>query len=307
MTKSAPETDVSADFPFTLQAVDIFGSEMRYIEVGTASTATPTLLFLHGNSSSSYVWRNIIPALSNFRCVAPDLIGMGDSAKPQHLSYQFTDHYTFVSAFINAVIPSGPIVLIAHDWGTALGLHWGFQHRERLSGIVLMEFVRPFPEWKDFGDEETRKHWQTFRDPVKGRELIVDKNLIMGQMIAHGAKRGLSEKELRQYRKPFLEASSREPIWKWTTQIPIAGEPVDVFDIATRYEKWLEVTKMPKLLFWYEDAPLVNGDKMRDYLERMSNVISVDLGESGHFVQEDHPRRIAHEIQAWLSAKPFGQ
>lgn len=168
-----------------------------------------------------------------------------------------------------------------------------------------MEFVRPFPEWKDFSDEETRKHWQTFRDPIKGRELIVNQNVIMGQMIAHGAKRGLSEEELKHYRKPFLEASAREPIWKWTTQIPIADDPADVFDIATRYETWLLETKLPKLLFWYEDGPLVNGDKMRWYLTQMSNVVSVDLGEAGHFVQEDHPKRIGQEIRAWLSATSF--
>lgn len=296
-----PETNVSAECPFTLRSVDIAGSEMRYIDAGTHSAASaPTLLFLHGNSSSSYIWRNIIPQLSEWRCVAPDLIGMGKSAKPQYLSYRFTDHYTFVSAFIKAVIPEGPVVVIAHDWGTALGLHWAGQHPDRISGVVLMEFVRPFPEWKDFGDDETRKNWQIFRDPIKGRDLIVNQNVVMGKMIVHGAKRGLSEAELKHYREPFLEASTREPIWMWTTQIPIAGEPTDVFDIATRYEKWLMETKLPKLLFWYEDAPLVNGDKIRWYLERMSNVVSVDLGEAGHFVQEDHPKCIATEIEAWL-------
>lgn len=228
---------------------------------------------------------------------------MGESAKPKHLEYQFTDHYTFVSAFIKATIPEGPIVVIGHDWGTALGMHWAYQHLDRMAGIILMEFVRPFAEWKDFSDEETRKHWQTFRDPVKGRELIIQQNLIMGKMIPHGAKRGLSEAELEHYRKPFLDASTREPIWKWTTQIPIAGEPADVFDIATRYEKWLIESNLPKLLFWYEDGPLVNGDRLRWYLKRMTNVTDVDVGEAGHFLQEDHPTRISREIREWLNKR----
>ncbi|KAJ4246276.1 hypothetical protein NW762_013627 [Fusarium torreyae] len=298
---SQPEKDVSAEFPFTLESVSIAGSDIRYIDTVTSqSSSAPTLLFLHGNTSSSYVWRNIIPSVSQFRCVAPDLIGMGASAKPVHLSYSFTDHYTFVSAFIKAIIPDGPIVIIAHDWGTALGLHWAYQHQDRVAGLALMEFVRPFPEWKDFGDDETRKNWQLFRDPVQGRKLIVDQNIILDKMLVHGARRGLSKAELEYYREPFLKASTREPIWKWTTQIPIAGEPTDVYDIATRYEAWLIRSDVPKLLFYYEDAPLVNGDKMRWYLGQMSNVVSVDVGEAGHFLQEDHPRRVSQEIRAWL-------
>lgn len=297
-----PESNISADFPYALKSIEVAGLQMSYIDEGAPSalSSPPILLLLHGNSSSSYIWRNIIPHLSQFRCVAPDLIGMGESAKPADLSYGFTDHYTYLSAFIKHVVPEGRIVVIGHDWGSALGMHWAYQHPDRLTGVVLMEFVRPFPTWESFGDDETRKNWKTFRDPVIGRKLIVDDNLLMGKMIAHGAKRGLTEAELVHYRKPFLEASTREPIWKWTTQIPIADEPADVFDIATRYEKWLIETTLPKLLFWYEDAPLVNGDKMRWYLERMSNASSVDLGQAGHFVQEDHPTRIGQEIQTWL-------
>ncbi|KAF5535192.1 twin-arginine translocation pathway signal [Fusarium mexicanum] len=296
-----PELNLSAEFPFTLESISIVGSEIRYVDTAVSqSLSAPALLFLHGNTSSAYVWRNIIPSLSDFRCVAPDLIGMGASAKPACLSYGFTDHYTFVAAFIKTIIPKGPIVIIAHDWGTALGLHWAYQHQDRVAGLALLEFVRPFPSWKDFGDDETRKNWQLFRDPVQGRKLIVDQNIILDKMLVHGAKRGLSEAELKHYREPFLEASTREPIWKWTTQIPIAGEPTDVYDIATRYEAWLIKTEIPKLLFYYEDAPLVNGDKMRWYVSQMSNVVSVDVGEAGHFIQEDHPTRVSLEIKAWL-------
>lgn len=299
-----PEENISADFAFEMSSVNIAGSQMRFIDTGLPrSSSAPTVLYLHGNSESSYVWRNIIPSTTRFRCVAPDLIGMGESDKPQYLSYRFTDHYTFIAAFIKAVIPTGPIVLVAHDWGTGLALHWAHQHPHRVTGIVLMEFVTTFPKWGDFSDEKTRKHWRKFRDPIKGRELIINQNLIMGDMIAGGAKRGLTEAELLQYRKPFLEPSSREVIWKWTTQIPIEDDPTDVFDIVTRYQKWLIDSEVPKLIFWYEDSPLVSGEKVRWYLSKMSNASNVDLGEAGHFVQEDHPKRIAEELQAWLDIK----
>lgn len=277
---------------------------MRYVDTRPEdASSTPTLLFLHGNSSSSYVWRNIIPSQFSYRCVAPDLIGMGESAKPAHLSYSFGDHYTFMSAFIQAVIPGGPLIIVAHDWGTALGLHWAHQHPERVSGVVMMEFVRTFATWADFADPATRQHWKTFRDPVKGREIIIKQNLIMGPMIIQGAKRGFSEEELVHYRRPFLDPASREVIWKWTTQIPIEDDPPDVFDVVARYEKWLCQSEVPKLFFYYEDAPLVNGDKMRWYMARMKNASAVDVGEAGHFLQEDHPALVAEEIGKWLSKR----
>lgn len=298
---SAPETNISATFPFEFHSLKISGSRIRYVNVGSEQpSSAPTLLFLHGNSSSSYVWRNIIPYLTSFRCIAPDLIGMGESDKPGHLSYSFSDHYTFVSAFIEAIIPDGQVVIIAHDWGTALGLHWARQHSVRVAGLVLLEFVRPFATWEDFADPETRQHWKTFRDPVKGRELIIQQNLIMGPMIVHAAKRGLTEQELEHYRKPFLEPAAREVIWKWTTQIPIENDPPAVFDIVTQYEKWLLESRVPKLFFYCEDGPLITGDKMRWYMERTTNATSVDVGDAGHFLQEDRPALIRGEILKWL-------
>ena len=151
------ETNVSAKYPFVIHQVDIFGSQMSYIDTqhgNFTDHSAPTALFLHGNVSSSYIWRNIIPYVSPLmRCVAPDLIGMGNSSKPANISWRFTDHYTFLSAFIKAVVPSGPIFLIMHDWGSALGLHWAYQQAEinsnRVNGLALMEFVRPFSSLED--------------------------------------------------------------------------------------------------------------------------------------------------------------
>ena len=298
---SAPETDISAGFPFTFSFVEVLGSQIAYIDVGPVQfSSAPTLLFLHGNSSSSYVWRNIIPSLTSHRCVAPDLIGMGESDKPRSLSYSFHDHYTYVSTFIEAIILKGQIIIIAHDWGTAIGLHWAQQHSDRVCGLVMMEFVRTFAKWSDFADPATRQAWKAFRDPIKGREMIVDQNLILGPMIVHGAKRGFTDEELEQYRRPFLKPEAREVLWKWTTQIPIEQDPPDVYNIVDQYEQWMIECDIPKLFFYYENAPLVNGDKMRWYMKRMRNASCVNVGEAGHFLQEDHPALVASEIVKWL-------
>ena len=305
------ETDVSPEFPFDMKKVSIFGSEMAYVDTqpSASSRSTPTALFIHGNGSSSYVWRNVIPHVSPVvRCVAPDLIGMGESSKPAHMPYRLTDHYTFLSAFISAVIPSGPILLIVHDWGSALGLHWAYQQAElsapaaspRVLGLALMEFIRAFPTWKDFGaPEPVEKAFRGFRDPAVGRQMIIEKNMVMEHMVTGGAVRKLSELELENYKRPFPDFSSREPLYMWPNQLPIEGHPSDVYDITTRYEKWLLESDVPKLLFWVENGPLVSPEKGRWYVEHAKNMKGVDLGVGLHFVTEDHPNAIGSEIRKW--------
>ena len=306
------ETDVSSDYPFTIHRADVIGSQMSYIDTQpNPSPGSPTALFIHGNLSSSYLWRNIIPHVSPLtRCVAPDLIGMGNSSKlGAAFPYRFTDHYTFLSTFINTVVPTGPIVLVLHDWGSALGLHWAHQQAEssltgeksRVTSIVLMEFLRPMQTWKEFEmPPEVEQAFRAFRTPKMGRKLIIEDNILPEKMLPGGSFRKLSDTELEIYKRPWLEPSSREPLYVWPNQIPIEQQPPDVWDIATRFHEWLLKSDVPKLLFYATPGNLVSPEKANWYLETMTNVTGVDLGDGLHFPQEDHPHAIGKGIHDWV-------
>lgn len=227
----SPEVDISAEFPFHLHDVDILGSKMAYIDTQPVSKANngPVALFIHGNPTSSYLWRNVIPHLSPLmRCVAPDLTGMGNSSKPANLQYRFTDHYTFLSTFIETVIPNSPVLLVIYDWGSALGLHWAHQHAElsstdsppRVLGIALMEFIRPFRDWEDFSNrEEVRAVFKAFRNPEIGRKLIIEDNTFVEKTLPRGVVRGLTDAEMDVYRRPFLRLEDRLPTYVWSIGI----------------------------------------------------------------------------------------
>ena len=308
-----PEDNVSSDFPFELHRVNVLGSKMAYIDTKPDhDKSEPTALFLHGNPTSSYLWRNIILHVSPvMRCVAPDLIGMGHSSKPENLTYRFTDHYTFLLTFISKVIPSGPVILVFQDWGSGLGLHWAHQQAEessssrpsRVLGMAFMEFIRPFPKFSDMAPthpiEET---FRAFRDPVKGREMIIEKNMFIEVLMHTGLKRKLTDAEMDYYRRPYLDPPSREPIFMWPNQIPIEDRPSDVYDIATRYHNWLLDSDVPKLMFWGSPGRLVSPEKAEWYMGKLKNVKGVFLGEGMHFLQEDHPHRIGEEIKGWAES-----
>ncbi|KAK4498378.1 hypothetical protein PRZ48_011036 [Zasmidium cellare] len=308
----SPEVDISAEFPFDLHNVDILGSQMAYIDTQPDSTTHngPVALFIHGNPTSSYLWRNVIPHVSPvMRCVAPDLIGMGSSSNPRNLQYRFTDHYTFLSTFIETVIPSSPVLLVIYDWGSALGLHWAHQQAElsntgsppRVLGIALMEFIRPFRDYDDFLDrEEVRAVFQAFRNPETGRKLIIEQNTFVEKTLPRGVVRGLTEAEMDVYRRPFLRPEDRLPTYVWPNQIPIDHRPSDVFDIATRYHDWLMRTGVPKLFFWATPGTLVSVKKAQWYARNLKNAKTVHLGKGSHFITEDHPKNIGMNIRDWV-------
>ena len=304
------ESNVSAEYPFEVQQVDIFGSLMSYIDTQAddfREPSTPTALFLHGNVSSSYIWRNIIPHVSPvMRCVAPDLIGMGNSSKPANMSWRFTDHYTFLSAFIKAVVPSGPIILIMNDWGSGLGMHWAYQQSEirsdRVIGLVLTEFVRPFSSLQDLGlPKPIEETFKMARDPVQGRKMIIESNALLEKVLPSAMARPLSERALEYYRRPFLEPASREPLYVWTNQIPIGGTPSDTFDIATRFHDWLlsEDCCISKLLLWATPGDLVSPDRAKWYMDRLQNAQGVHVGAGRHYLQEDQPSAVGKAIHDW--------
>jgi len=298
-----PETSISSAFPFALHHVPILDSQMAYIDTGTpAGSLTPTTtVFLHGNPTSSFIWRNIIPHVSpRTRCVAPDLIGMGYSSKPA-IDYRFTDHYRYLSSFLDAVVPAPTkLVLVCQDWGSALAFHWATNHQERLVGLAFMEFIRPFSSWDDVGTGDIAGTFKAFRTPEIGRKMIIEENIFVKHILPGGVVRGLTAVENEFYERPFLEEGSREPVWRWPNEIPIEGSPADVWEFAEKYHKWLLETEIPKLLFWAEPGAFLKEATAQWYLKNLKNVKGVFLGNGVHYLQEDHPERIGKEVAAFI-------
>jgi haloalkane dehalogenase len=297
-----PETNVSSAFPFSLQYVNILDAEMAYLDTdGPSGKASDlTAVFIHGNPTSSYLWRNIIPHVSDqVRCVAPDLVGMGASSKP-YIKYKFVEHANYLDNFLDAIVPNGKIVLLIQDWGSAFGFDWAFRHQNRVAGLVFMEFIRPFPTWDDAAQGAAQETFKAFRSGEVGRKLIIDQNTFIETMLPRGLVRSLSPDEKEYYAKPYQKPESRLPLFMWPNEIPIEGHPEDVHNRATAYHTWLLETDLPKLFFWATPGRIVTSEKARWYLDHLKNVKGVFVGKGMHFLQEDHPHRIGSEMSAWL-------
>ena len=293
--------EISADFNFELRSVDILDSTMVFVDTGRAQSGL-TCLFLHGNPTSSYIWRNIIPyVVPNARCIAPDLIGMGRSGKPKNIKYRFMDHQRYLEAFLNTVVPGDRIILVLHDWGSALGLDWARRNESRVSGLALMEFVRPIPSW-DLFPEAARSTFQAFRSPELGRKLLIEENAFVEQFLPGCVVRKMTETEMDHYREPFLVVTSREPVWRWPNEYPIGDWPVDMSTIISDAHNWLLNTLVPKILFWATPGGLLSAEKAEWYARTMKNTRGVDIGPGIHYLQEDNPHLIGAEIRDWLAS-----
>jgi haloalkane dehalogenase len=278
---------------------DVLGSKMAYVDQGIGETGKPVVLFLHGNPTSSRLWRNIIPHISpQMRCVAPDLIGFGDSDKPD-IGYRVEDHARYLQAFIEA-IGLDDVVLVLHDWGSALGLDWARRHPTQARGLALMEFVQPVPTWLDLG-LQAQEFLKAIRDPTIGRKLVIDENLFIERGLPDGIVRELSPEEMAQYRKPFLVPRHREPVYRFPNELPIAGTPSDVYAMATAYHDWLLQTETPKIFFHATPGIFISPSRASFYREHLKSCRTIDLGEGFHYLQEDYPDRIGQEISTWLA------
>jgi len=294
--------DISADFPFTKRRVKVLDSEMAYIEAGDSAEARAeaTVVFLHGNPTSSYLWRNVIPPVAEkARCIAPDLIGMGDSGKLAGSEYRYAEHARYLEAFLGAVVPDGKIVLVLHDWGSGLGFDWARRHEDRLAGLAFLEFVYPWKTWEEF-PEAGRELFRLLRSPETGRRLAIDENLFIEQFLPGGVVRKMSEAEMNHYRAPFLDPATREPLYRFPNDAPIAGEPAEVYSRVEAYHEWLLATDLPKLLFSAQPGVVITEDVARWYTENLRSVRHVDIGPGLHYLQEDNPHLIGSEIAAWL-------
>jgi len=281
---------ISARDPYERKRVEVLDSEMAYVDTGMGRP----VVFLHGNPTSSYLWRNVIPHVeSRARCLAPDLIGMGQSGKNPAGTYRFADHARYLDAWLDAARPEGPILFVIHDWGSALAFDWGRRHADRVGGFVYMEaIVRPF-SWSDWPDA-ARGIFEALRSPA-GEEMVLEKNLFVERILPASVLRGLTDEEMDVYRRPYVEAGeSRRPTLTWPRELPIDGEPADVAEIVAAYSTWLAESPLPKLLISADPGAILTGSQ-REFCRRWPNQQEITVS-GNHFIQEDSPDEIGRAV-----------
>jgi haloalkane dehalogenase len=257
------------------------------------------VVFLHGNPTSSYLWRNVMPHVAGtHRCLAPDLVGMGQSGKAPAGSYRFVDHARYLDAWFDALDLTAGVTLVVHDWGSALGFHWARRHPERVRALVYMEaIVRPLT-WADW-PEVARKVFQGMRSPA-GDEMVLEKNVFVERILPLSVLRGLTEAEMAVYRTPYVEpGEARRPTLTWPRQIPIDGEPADVVAIVDEYARWLAKSPLPKLFVNADPGTILTGPQ-RQFCRTWPHQDEITV-RGGHFIQEDSPHEIGRAIAAFLS------
>ncbi|WP_299286999.1 haloalkane dehalogenase [uncultured Tateyamaria sp.] len=298
----AEEFTPSADMPFEKKSVEVNGSKMTYVDEGDG----PVVLFLHGNPTSSYLWRNIIPFVTDtHRAIAPDLIGMGDSDKPD-IDYTFADHAEYLDGFIEA-LGLQDITLVIHDWGSVLGMRYARLNEGNVKAVAFMEAgippALPAPSLEAMG-EPSAQLFGMLRSPA-GEEAVLQGNFFVEEVLGKMAvATPLSQEVLDNYRAPFPTPESRKPTLVWPRQVPIAGEPADTAEVITANGDWLYSTDMPKLMFHVAPGALMPPPVVEYVKANASNLEDVFLGPCVHFVQEDHPAAIGRALRDWVDRLP---
>jgi len=280
----------------TRERAEVLGTEIAYRDSGDPG-ARP-VVFLHGNPTSSYLWRNVIPGVEPLaRCLAPDLVGMGESGPSSSGEYTFADHSRHLDAWFEAAAVRDA-VLVGHDWGGALGFDWARRHPERVRGLAYMETIVQPVTWDDW-PVAARKIFQLMRSPA-GEELVLQKNVFVERILPASILRTLRPEEMEAYRRPFAEpGESRRPTLTWPRQIPIDGEPPDVTERVRAYGRWLEGSDLPKLFVNADPGSILTG-RQRDYCRSWPNQREVTVPGS-HFIQEDSAVEIGTAIAAFVS------
>ena len=278
------------------KTVTVKGKTMSYVEMGSGDP----IVFQHGNPTSSYLWRNIMPHLKDQgRCIAPDLIGMGDSDKLDNSGpdrYTFVEHRDYFDGILEALGVTENVTLVIHDWGSALGFDWARRHPDKVKAIAYMEsIVRPM-SWEEW-PEAARGAFEGFRSPA-GDEMVLEKNFFVEGMLPGSVLRPMTEAEMTVYRRPFLNpGEDRRPTLTWPRQIPLAGEPADVIKIVEDYGAWMAQNDLPKLFINAEPGAILTGAP-RDFCRSWKNQQEVTV-KGNHFIQEDSPHEIGEAIAAW--------
>ena len=282
----------------SLPQLSVLGSKMAYRQMGRSDA--PVAFFLHGNPTSSYIWRNIIPLVAQVaHCIAPDLIGFGQSGKPE-IAYRFEDHVRYIDAFI-AAANIERAYLVVQDWGTALAFHLAARRPEFVRGLAFMEFIRPIPSWEEFlRGIAAREIFRKFRTPGEGEKLILEGNAFVERVLPGSMLRKLTEEEMAVYRAPFPTPQSRRPTWRFPNELPIAGEPADVYTTLEAAHAALASSRYPKLLFTGDPGALVSPAFAERFAATLHNCKLIHLGAGMHFLQEDHPETIGRSVAAWI-------
>jgi haloalkane dehalogenase len=273
--------------------VSVLDTSIAYVDVGEGDP----IVFLHGNPTPSYLWRNIIPYLLPYgRCLAPDYVGMGNSGPAPDGSYRFVDHQRYLDAWFEVMGLKRNVILVVHDWGSALGFSWAHRHSERVKAIVYMEaIVRPFLSWDEWPDA-TREFFKAQRTP-DGEDLILQKNLFIEYLLP---LRNISREALGVYRRHYRNPGpSRQPILAWTRELPIEGQPEDVARIVESYARWLSTSDIPKLFIDAEPAGFLIGAQ-REFCRAWLNQETVTV-RGAHFLQEDSPNEVGEAIARFVS------
>ena len=289
---------ISSEFSFEAHYVQVKESKMHYVDEGEGDP----ILFLHGNPTSSYLWRNIIPyATPHGRAIAVDLIGMGKSGKPD-IDYRFATHAQYLEAFIDALKLTN-ITLVIHDWGSALGMDFARRNPDQVKGIVFMEAIvppaMPIPSYEAMG--RGGEFFRDVRTPGVGEEMILQNNMFVEVVLPElGTVRKMTDAERQAYRAPYPTPESRQPTLVWPREVPIAGEPADVLTIVERNGAWLHETSIPKLMFYAEPGAFGGPEVAAYFAENLKNIETNYVGPGYHYIQEDHPHMIGRELADWL-------
>lgn len=277
----------------------ILGQEIAYIDEGKGRP----VVFLHGNPTSSYLWRNILPFLSkSHRVIAPDLIGMGDSAKPD-IKYTYADQARYLHGFLDS-LDLQDAVLVLHDWGSALGFHYARTHSDRISAMAFMEATLPpyypIPSLEAMGP--SADFLKNVRMPGVGEDMVLKKNVLIDQFLRFdNHEKPLSDEIIAKYNGYFSTEKSRQPLLQWLREIPINGSPADVHELGIKNNKWILESDIPKLLFYVTPGVLVTEATVDYMKENARNIETIALGSAGHFVQEAYPNEIGKGLADWLS------
>ena len=290
---------ISPADPWPRQRVRVLDTEMTYVDTGQGAP----VVFLHGNPTSSYLWRNVIThVVPVARCLAPDLVGMGESGRAPSGSYRLVDHARYLDAWFDA-LDLRDVTLVVHDWGSALGFWWAQRHPDRIRALVYMEaIVRPI-RWSDW-PEAARKVFQGMRSPA-GEEMVLQKNVFVERILPASVIRKLGEPEMTRYRQPYLvPGESRRPTLTWPREIPIDGEPADVVRIVQGYADWLAASPVPKLFVNAEPGSILVGAQ-REFCRTWPNQREVTV-RGNHFVQEDSPAEIGRAVAEFVTSLERG-
>ena len=287
---------ISAAFPYESKFIDVQGNKIHYIEEGDGDP----ILFLHGNPTSNYLWRNIIPYLTGQgRCIAPDLIGMGKSDKPD-LDYGFNDTYSYVEGFIEAMNLKN-ITLVLHDWGSGMGFHYANLHRDNIKAIAFMEAMYDAPTLYDM-PFAVKTGLKMLLNPIFGKLMGLHANMFIKKMLPDMILRKLTKEEKQAYAAPYPDAKSRKPLLAWPHDVPFAdGATTPATAAVKSWAPWLAGSEFPKLCLYVTPGVAIKEKDVNVIRETYSNTRMIHLGEGLHFIQEDYPHEIGEEISAWYA------